>query len=138
MTSIQPIITTCTPSTIKVEYNRPLIWAMAHIWKKANSISFSAALKLSWTAYKVNLMQELLHDNVIEFTFLKKDGSIRKATGTLCGEILPKNDNPTGKKASENVITYFDMEANALRSFIRSNFLKIKAVTPFNQYLLTI
>jgi hypothetical protein len=60
---------------------------------------------------------------VVEFT--KKDGSYRKMTCTLKPNLLPLvekiNESTITKKENLDIISVFDMEAQAWRSFIVKN-----------------
>ena len=69
---------------------------------------------------------EMLHNGIVEFQFIKKDGTLRQAKGTLLPQYLPpKSDSGEGssRKPSDNVCVYFDMEKNAFRSFVKTSFV---------------
>ena len=72
---------------------------------------------------------EMLHNGIVEFEFIKKDGSVRQAKGTLVAEYLPApnadSDGSDGKtrKANENVMVYFDMDKKSFRSFVKESFV---------------
>lgn len=69
---------------------------------------------------------EMLHNGVVEFEFIKKDGSVRQAKGTLLAEYLPapKADSEgTTRKTNENVMVYFDMDKKSFRSFVKESFV---------------
>ena len=79
--------------------------------------------------FKTTSLEEfskMLHEGIVDFEFIKKDGSVRQAKGTLVAEHLPAttadSDGSTRKK-NENVMVYFDMEKNEFRSFVKSSFL---------------
>ncbi len=64
----------------------------------------------------------LLHSKVCEIEFTKVDGTLRKAKGTLVANLLPpvpegKTVSATTKAPNPNLVTYFDTEAGAFRSF---------------------
>lgn len=69
---------------------------------------------------------EMLRNGIVDFEFVKKDGTIRKAKGTLVAEHLPApkadSDAPV-RKTNENVLVYFDMEKQSFRSFVKSSFV---------------
>ena len=70
--------------------------------------------------------KEMLHRGIVEFEFVKKDGSIRQAKGTLVAEHLPApkaDSDAPARKTNENVLVYFDMEKQSFRSFVKSSFL---------------
>lgn len=69
---------------------------------------------------------KMLHEGVVDFEFVKKDGSVRQAKGTLLAEHLPApkaDSDGTSRKTSENVMVYFDMEKQAFRSFVKESFV---------------
>lgn len=53
----------------------------------------------------------------INFSFQKKDGTIRKAYGTLLMSEIPEDQHPkSGAEASPKVIPFFDLEKLGWRS----------------------
>lgn len=69
---------------------------------------------------------KMLREGVVDFEFVKKDGSVRQAKGTLLAEHLPApkaDSDGTSRKTSENVMVYFDMEKQAFRSFVKESFV---------------
>lgn len=70
-------------------------------------------------------LREKFLAGIVHFTFQKKDGSLREAFGTLHPEkiIIPEG----GQKVNENptIGTYFDIEANAWRSYTIANLIAI-------------
>lgn len=68
----------------------------------------------------------MLHEGIVDFEFIKKDGTVRSAKGTLLAEYLPApkaDSDGTSRKTSENVMVYFDMEKKAFRSFVKESFV---------------
>ena len=69
-------------------------------------------------------LKQMLHEGIVNFEFIKKDGSVRSAKGTLLAEHLPpQKENATPHKQNENVVVYFDMEKKAFRSFVKESFV---------------
>ncbi|SHL72498.1 hypothetical protein SAMN04488494_0574 [Xylanibacter ruminicola] len=66
-----------------------------------------------------------MKNRIVEFSFLKKDGSVRKAFGTLQDEIiLPILSDPSHHGGTNpELVTYFDIDAKQFRSFRKENFL---------------
>jgi hypothetical protein len=68
----------------------------------------------------------MLREGIVDFEFIKKDGSVRQAKGTLLAEYLPApkadSDAPARKK-NDNVMVYFDMEKKSFRSFVKESFV---------------
>lgn len=69
-----------------------------------------------------DLREEMLA-RVVEFDFIKKDGSTRHAFGTVCPDLLPpapeSDGNPKKSPAAPNYANfrYFDTEKESWRSF---------------------
>lgn len=82
----------------------------------------STALKLSWDNYK---LRNRLSKGIVEFIYLKHDGTIRKAKGTLLSELLPPIMYPY-KNKSLSVQRYYDLEKNEFRSFRKSSLICIE------------
>jgi len=64
-------------------------------------------------------IKDKLHRGVVEFTFLKSDGSIRTAKGTLHEKILNEKlgGKSSTKTSSPKVQVFWDIEKDAFRSF---------------------
>ena len=66
----------------------------------------------------------MLHEGIVEFEFIKKDGSVRQAKGTLLAEYLPApNSDAPARTKNDNVMVYFDMEKKSFRSFVKESFV---------------
>lgn len=74
---------------------------------------------------KANLAADLREEmlaRVVEFEFIKKDGSTRHAHGTICPDFLPQvesDGNPKKAPAAPNYgcFRYYDTEKQAWRAF---------------------
>ncbi len=73
-------------------------------------------------------LRRLLRQGVVEFSYKKKDGSLRKAKGTLKPELIPDTDHDDDriKNTNDECFCYFDLKRNDFRQFLRSNFVEIK------------
>ena len=73
-------------------------------------------------------LKRLLTNGVVEFSYKKKDGSLRKAKGTLKDELLPETDKDDERKRnlSKDCFYYFDLKKDDYRCFLRDNFVEIK------------
>ncbi|MBQ9560578.1 MAG: DUF2693 domain-containing protein [Bacteroidaceae bacterium] len=64
-----------------------------------------------------------MKSRIVEFYFIKKDGSVRQAFGTLQDEvILPHIKSESNREPRPDVVTYFDTVAQSFRSFRKENF----------------
>lgn len=87
-------------------------------------------------AERLSNMAASLHEEMkcreVSFSFVKKDGTIRNAIGTLMEEALPpkieEGTPPSEKKMEQNysVLTYFDVQKQAWRSFRIANLISMK------------
>lgn len=69
-------------------------------------------------------LKQMLHEGIVSFEFIKKDGSVRQAKGTLLAEHLPPlKESDKSRKPNENVVVYFDMEKQSWRSFVKESFV---------------
>ena len=73
-------------------------------------------------------LKRLLKNGVVELSYKKKDGSLRKAKGTLKDELLPETDKDDERKRnlSKDCFYYFDLKKDDYRCFLRDNFVEIK------------
>lgn len=64
-------------------------------------------------------IKDKLHKGVVEFTFIKSNGSIRTAKGTLHEKILNEKlgGKSSTKTSSPKVQVFWDLEKDAFRSF---------------------
>ena len=70
-----------------------------------------------------------MKNRIVEFFFLKKDGSVRQAFGTLQDEvILPLISDGSNREPNPEVVTYFDTVKKQFRSFRKENFKSFVAV----------
>lgn len=86
---------------------------------KTNASSFSAALKASWAEYRAFVLRTS-EDSSKEFkaVFVKKDGTVREAHGTLDLNRIPEDQHPKGLRTPPpHVFTYWDIDKQAWRSF---------------------
>ena len=102
---------------------------MAHILQKNNQSpmtnhQWSDMLRHAW--YFVRF-REMLKTSIMTFTYIKKDGELREARGTLNGVIIPKEKWPReticDRLPNYSVITYWDIDAHDWRCFRITDFI---------------
>jgi hypothetical protein len=72
----------------------------------------------------VEELNKMLHEGIVEFEFIKKDGSVRQAKGTLLSEHLPApKADATPRKKNDNVLVYFDLDKKSFRSLLKASFV---------------
>ncbi|MCM0371201.1 SH3 beta-barrel fold-containing protein [Bacteroides fragilis] len=96
---------------------------MRRAWQlvKVYGFSMAEAMKQSW---KVLKLKEALKKGVVKFYYQKLNGEIRTAWGTLKESLIPKTKGAERKK-NESLITYYDNEKQAYRSFKVANLIKV-------------
>lgn len=88
---------------------------------RRNGYSRSEALRCAWANLK---LKAEMGRRIVRFYFLKVDGTVREAFGTLKADILPETKG-TGRKANDTLQTYYDTEKQEYRSFKKANLIKI-------------
>ena len=76
-------------------------------------------------------LREEMMARVVEFDFIKKDGSIRHAFGTICPDFLPQvesDGNPKKAPSASNYgcFRYYDTEKQAWRAFSVVNIISFE------------
>ena len=79
-----------------------------------------------------------LQKNIIVFRYKKRDGSIRKAEGTLHPKFLPPPKSDKEYVRPEYQIVYYDLEKKAWRSFRSFQFVEILSTRPALSYIKTV
>lgn len=102
-------------------YNKTEIMQQAWQFVKRNGFSISEALKVAWRNIKVKMMMK---KRIVKFYFLKVDGSIREAYGTLKENLIPATVG-SDRKRNDTVQTYFDTEKGEWRCFKKANLMNI-------------
>lgn len=98
---------------------RSKVFKQAHEIMKATGKAFAVCLSRAWGLYRLT---KRMHREVVTFTYEKADGSLRKAKGTLkdVQHLIKGTGTPNYK-----TIRYFDVEANAFRSFKTENLITV-------------
>ena len=73
---------------------------------------------------------EKLQKNIVVFRYKKRDGSIRKAEGTLHPKFLPPPKSDKEFVRPEYQIVYYDLEKKSWRSFRSFEFVEILSTRP--------
>lgn len=95
------------------------VMKMAHEIFRATAKNWSVCLAKSWQLYR---LIKMFRSGIVKFAYEKADGTLRKATGTLKGAYgIVKG---TGKK-NYKTVCYFDVDAEAFRSFKVENLVAI-------------
>jgi hypothetical protein len=78
-----------------------------------------------FNAWRISKLKDDLRQNHrVNFKFIKKDGTIREANGTLHEVILNEYVKGTYKgRVRHDIIKYFDLDKNCFRSFDGMNLI---------------
>lgn len=95
----------------------------AHRMFRITGESFSSCLKKAWQLAK---LAKAMRKKVVQFFYIKAStGELRQAFGTLQESVIAGLVKGTGRKPNENLMTYYDKEAQGFRSFKKFNLVKV-------------
>lgn len=88
-------------------------------------------------ADEIMTLQAKMLEQAVEFSFKKKDGTVRPAVGTLNRDLMvqedgklwepaPKKEGAKPKAVNPNVFGYFDLEKKMWRSFIMADLIAVE------------
>ena len=101
----------------------------------SGGVLFGECLKMAWgETYKTKKIVEMMRVGVVWFEFLKVDGTIRRACGTLLQSLIPEEQWPTGesrRRQNDSVQVFFDLEKQEWRCFKKLNVLRILTENDF-------
>lgn len=99
---------------------RSNVFKRAYEIMKSTNKSFAVCLSKAWAIYR--LAKRLLSQDAVRFTYEKKDGSLRRAYGTLknVAQFIKGTGNTNHK-----VFHYWDIEAVGFRCFKVENLIAI-------------
>lgn len=98
---------------------------MKYAWQlwKATRQTWQLCMIKAWQLYR---LAKAMREGIVTFYYLKADGAIRKASGTL--KNVPAGATFGGRKLTKpsyKTMTYFDTEKGAFRSFKVENLICI-------------
>ncbi len=99
---------------------RSKVFKRAYTIMKSTGKTFAVSLSKAWALYR--LAKQMQTKSEVQFTYEKKDGTLRKAFGTL--KNVSQFVKGTGK-TSTNVFHYWDLEAVAFRCFKVENLVTV-------------
>lgn len=96
------------------------IMRMAWRFYKITHRAFAECLKLAWQNFKI---VRRMHTEVVRFYFLKVDGTLREAWGTLRADIVPSISSNDNRKKNDTVQVFYDTEKAEWRCFKKLNLI---------------
>ena len=96
--------------------------------KRINEITGRPMAECEKTASMIASCIKEMCSRVVEFYYMKKDGTKRQAFGTLQPEVIvPLISQSSNREPNPDLVTYFDTEKNQFRSFKKVNFVSYVA-----------
>lgn len=91
--------------------------------KRINEITGRPMEDCRAQATRIALCVAAMKTRIVEFYFIKKDGTTRQAFGTLQDSvILPLIKDESNREPRPDIVTYYDTVARQFRSFRKENF----------------
>lgn len=102
------------------KFNKSQIFKSA--WQMVRNFGYTLAqaLKCAWANAKFLVIAS---ERLCEFVYLKVDGTTRRAIGTLTKKY--ENTSGTHRPQNDAVQCYYDIDAEAWRSFRKRNLLQV-------------
>lgn len=97
------------------------VMRLSWFFVRHNGLGMAEAMKLAWLNIKVKAAMQL---RIVKFYFLKIDGSVREAYGTLKADLVPQTGDGD-RRRNETVQAFFDSEKQAWRCFKKANLLRM-------------
>ena len=96
------------------------VMSLAWQFIRRNGYSMSEALRVAWRNIK---LRSRLMSGIVRFYFMKVDGTVREAFGTLKSGIVPATGGHRRNEATCQV--FFDTEKGEWRCYKKANLLNI-------------
>lgn len=91
--------------------------------KRINEITGRPMADCENQAMQIAECVKAMKSRIVEFYFVKKDGTVRQAFGTLQDNIiLPLIKDTSNREPNPELVTYFDTVKRQFRSFRKENF----------------
>ncbi|PTB96321.1 DUF2693 domain-containing protein [Marivirga lumbricoides] len=100
---------------------RSFVFKRAHEIRKSTGKAMAVCLAKAWQLYR---LAKSMAKGAVNFAYEKKDGSLRKATGTL-KDVHTMVKGTSNNSSSPKVLHYFDIDAQGFRCFKVENFITI-------------
>ena len=113
-------LTVVATKRLQVITFRTKVFKRAYKIMKATGKAFAVCLSKAWALYR--LVKKMRLNKEVHFTYEKKDGSLRRAIGTL--KNVSQLVKGTGK-SSLGVVHYFDVKAQWFRCFRVENLVSV-------------
>ena len=97
------------------------IMLQAWTFVRHNGFTMAEAMKCAWANAKVKAE---MAKRIVKFYFLKIDGSVREAYGTLKADLVPQTGD-SDRRRNDTVQVYYDCEKEAWRCFKKANLLRM-------------
>lgn len=97
---------------------------MKEAWRmiRANGMTKSEALRAAWLNAKA---KRLMMQGVATFYYLKMDGTVREARGTLAAGLVPAVGG--ARRDNDTLQVYYDLDRGAWRCYKKANIFEVAA-----------
>lgn len=104
---------------------KPVCMAYTIEYKEATKEQKEKFIEMEQKEMNIQEFKNALHNGVVEFKYMKKNGDIRTAKGTLNIGVMGEENAPkgTGYDIVDNNIRYYDLNSEGWRSFITDNLI---------------
>lgn len=106
-------------TTIKTQLSQMM--RQAWMLVKRYGFTMAEAMKQAWAISK---LRKAMHGGIVKFIYTKLDGTVRTAWGTLAENLMGETKG-SGRKPNETLVTYWDTEKEAFRSFKAANYVRM-------------
>lgn len=89
---------------------------------RTNGLGMSEALKLAWANLR---LRNEMKNRIVHFRFIRVDGSVREAVGTLDSRLMPPLKDKAEGTRSNAVQVYYDLERGGFRCYRKANLISV-------------
>ena len=100
------------------------VMKMAHIYGRQGRNKSEALIK----AWQMQKLRKAMHNGIVRFRFIKLNGEVREALGTLHPLLIPADAAPKGTRTAApqyTSIPFFDLEKQEWRAFRITEFEEV-------------
>ena len=109
---------------------KPVCMGYTTEYKEATEEQKKIFIDMEKKEVNINEFKKALHKGKVKFSYIKKDGSIRDAVGTLNIDVMGEDNKPkgTGYEITDSNIRYYDLNSEGWRSFITDNLIEWSSI----------
>ena len=110
--------------------DKPVCMGYTTEYEEASNEQKKIFIDMEKKEVNINEFKKALHKGKVKFSYIKKDGSIRDAVGTLNIDVMGEDNKPkgTGYEITDSNIRYYDLNSEGWRSFITDNLIEWSSI----------